>query len=248
MRGRAGVFIIVTAVVLLGGALYVFIAFRERLAPPPTTSVEGFTFQAPKKSAHYESNTPGHGAVLAGVPVNVVVDFNFDLAESSVIAIEQEGKDYGAGETIVDLNKLALRRRMNPEAPDGVYTVRYKACWPDRSCHKGQFQFAVLRARRAAFADLLGRREVTVRLSDISFAPRELRVTRGTKVRWVNDDPVVHYINTDSHPAHTYYKAENSQAIPSGGSYAFVFNEPGIYPYHCSAHAEDMTGMILVEE
>src|SRR3990167_10810379 len=48
-------------------------------------------FQNPKKSAHYESNTPAHGATLAGVPINVVIDFNFDVAENSRIEIHYFG-------------------------------------------------------------------------------------------------------------------------------------------------------------
>src|SRR3989344_9474606 len=56
-------------------------------------------FQNPKKSAHYESNTPAHGATLAGVPINVVIDFNFDLAKPSAIQIFHDGTEYGTGET-----------------------------------------------------------------------------------------------------------------------------------------------------
>src|SRR3990167_7086505 len=53
------------------------------------------SFGNPKKSAHYETNTPNHGSTLAGVPVNVVIDFNFDLAVPPELKIEMDEKDYG---------------------------------------------------------------------------------------------------------------------------------------------------------
>src|SRR3989344_4480759 len=87
-------------------------------------------FNPAKKSAHYESNTPAHEAVLAAPPINVVIDFNFDLTSNSSISIvDTNDIEYGSGDTSVDRNKLALRRSMSHDSPDGVYTVNYNACW-----------------------------------------------------------------------------------------------------------------------
>lgn len=212
-----------------------------------TTSGEAMKFETPKKSAHYESNTPFHGAVVAGVPVNVVIDFNFDLAKGSDISITKDRMEYGVGEVVIDENKLAMRRKMNPAAQDGVYEVNYKACWPDGSCHDGNFQFAVDRTKSSEFEDMLGKSEVAVRLSEIAFRMQNIRISAGTKVTWINDDEVEHYVNSDSHPAHTYFLLQNSQALSKGDSFSVTFDKEGIYPYHCSAHASSMTGAILVE-
>jgi len=51
------------------------------------------TFANPKKGAHFESSTPAHAPALAAVPVDVVIDFNFDLAGNSTIAINKDGKN-----------------------------------------------------------------------------------------------------------------------------------------------------------
>src|SRR3989338_1240995 len=102
-------------------------------------------FPNPKKSAHYETNTPAHASVHAAVPINIVIDFNFDLAKPSSIKIEKDSKDYGVGETIIDTNKLSMRIDLDPASPDGIYTVSYNACWRDGSCHDGSFQFAIKR-------------------------------------------------------------------------------------------------------
>lgn len=205
------------------------------------------TFVTPKKSAHYESNTPAHGAILAAVPQGVVINFNFDLLTTSSIAIGQDGQEYGRGATTVDGNKLTLRRPMDPAAPDGTYTVSYNACWPDGSCHDGSFQFALDRSRASSYRDLRRQPDVTVRMKDIAFAPMDLLISKGTGVTWVNDDGVEHYVNTDAHPAHTYYPGQNSKALKTGERFTLPFDTPGIYPYHCSAHADTMTGSIIVE-
>src|SRR3990170_5961683 len=149
--------IILVAVVLLllGGGAYLFLRKGSNQGTAPTTNQEGSgtsaSFSNPKKSAHYESNTPEHGAILAGVPINVVIDFNFDLAKESQIQILMDGKDFGVGETTIDDNGLAMRRKVDDSAPDGIYTVTYKACWADGSCHDGQFQFKIDRKTASDF-------------------------------------------------------------------------------------------------
>lgn len=255
--------------VLIGAAVFLFVGKGPvpSLAPSPApatgvsapsqprTTTQGPTFINPKRSAHYESNTPAHGAVLPGVPVNVVLDFNFDLSDKSFIQILDARPDvvggelveYGRGETVVDKSKLSMRKVMDSEAPDGIYTVRYNACWPDGSCHDGNFQFAIDRSKAEQLVDLRGRKNVTVETANVAFNPKDVRISQGTKVTWTNNDAVGHYVNTDSHPAHTYYPSQNSKLLKTGESFSMTFDQPGVYPYHCSAHAETMTGLILVD-
>ena len=204
------------------------------------------TFSNPKKSAHYETNTPAHGSVLAAAPINVVIDFNFDLAPPSAISIKKDGKEYGLGETTIDTNKISMRRTFDTSAPDGVYRVTYNACWPDKSCHDGYFEFALDRSLAASYEDLRTNKDVTVRMSEIMFAPKNIVISAGTKVTWINDENVEHYVNTDSHPAHTYHLTQNSRSLAKGASYSVTFDKAGAYPYHCSAHAANMIGNIIV--
>lgn len=204
-------------------------------------------FSAPKKAAHYQSNAPEHRSVLAAVPVNVVIDFNFDLAQGSSIAITKDGMEYGRGDTVTDANRLSMRRNMDPQAPDGIYTVAYNACWADGSCHNGSFQFAIDRSKRSEFEDMRGKKEVMIKLQNIAFNPKSILISRNTRVTWVNKDSVIHTINTDVHPAHTYYLSQNSKDLTMGQSYSVTFDTPGVYPYHCTPHAKSMKGSILVE-
>lgn len=245
-----GIIIVVLAV----GGIFWYNASQNKTNSPQSSSsnnssqnAQGISFENPKKSAHYESNTPAHGSVLGAPPINVVIDFNFDLAKPSAISISKEEAEYGQGDTIIDASKLVLRRSFDPTAPDGTYTVNYKACWPDGSCHDGSFQFAIMRSEADKAVDMRNNDTVNIDLASITFNPMDIRISRGTKVVWTNSDDTVHYVNTDSHPAHTYYKDQNSKALNKGDIFSLTFDTPGVYPYHCSAHADNMTGTIIVE-
>lgn len=151
---------IVILVVIVGGFLLRDSFIKKTTVPPVATispattpSKNSFIFSNPKKSAHYESNTPEHGNILPAEPVNVVIDFNFDLAKQSEIKILKDGVDVGFGETVIDESKLAMRRYINSSTSDGKYKVEYKACWPDGSCHDGYFEFAVDRSKANDFSD-----------------------------------------------------------------------------------------------
>lgn len=108
-----------------------------------STQDQQITFTNPKKSAHYVSNSPEHGSTLTAAPKEAVINFNFDLATNSTISVTSGGKTYSTGNVIFDANKRAMRIAIDPNAPDGLYTVNYNACWPDKSCHDGNFQFAI---------------------------------------------------------------------------------------------------------
>lgn len=246
-------YIILVLIVVIGVGFLLFKGKQtvstssSTLKPDQQTAQLQYVFENPKKSTHYESNTPYHGAILAGVPINVVVDFNFDLAKPSEIKILNNGQDYGIGETIIDSNKLTMRRNISPNAPDGLYKIEYKACWPDASCHNGYFQFVIDRKLDKGFSDQTNKKEVEIKMSQIKFESQDIKISKGTKVTWVNDDSIEHFVNTDSHPSHTYYKAQNSKALGKDASYSVIFETAGIYPYHCSVHADSMAGNILVE-
>lgn len=233
-------------IAVIGGGAVLFSVNKSNEQPKGQKSTT-FTFSNPKKSAHYESNTPEHGTILPAPPVNVVIDVNFDLSQKSSISITSGGKEYGTGDTIIDQSKLAMRRKVDGGALDGLYTVSYTACWPDKTCHDGQFQFAIDRTRSSEYEDMRGKKEITISISDIAFAPKMVRISKGTKVIWRNDEAVGHYVNTDPHAGHTYYPKQNSQLLNKGDTYSVMFDEIGFYPYHCSAHAANMTASLLVE-
>jgi len=219
----------------------------EAPAAEVQTSPNQTAFVSPRKTPHHESSTPDHAAVLPAPPYNIVINFNFDLATGSQITITNNGRDYAAGQASIDTNKLALRRTMNQAAPNGTYTVDYKACWPDGSCHDGSFQFTIDQSQASDYIDLRQNQAVTISLTNNGFNPQFVRVAKNTPITWINNDSVVHYVNTDPHAGHNFYPLHNSRALNQGDTFVYTFPQPGIYPYHCSAHAAIMTGAVLVE-
>lgn len=108
--------------------------------------------QEQTKSAHFVSSSPAHAAVLTSAPSEVVINFNFDLATNSAIAVRAEnsksakssGTDVTAGTTQIDANKRAMHIAIEPNMTTQLlYGVNYRACWPDQTCHDGQFAFVV---------------------------------------------------------------------------------------------------------
>lgn len=124
----------------------------ETASSSPTTTLSvttapliDFTFDFPKKSAHYVSNTPAHAEILTSSPEEAAIHFNFDLASNSMISVMKDKIEYGTGDTQVSADLRSLTRPVQADLPNGVYTVLYTACWPDGSCHDGQFEFGTNR-------------------------------------------------------------------------------------------------------
>lgn len=200
------------------------------------------------KAPHFVDSSPAHAEIFAARPINVVVNTNFDLMTGSSLKVLLNGEDdYGEGETTLDENRLTMRRAIRKDAPEGTYLVLYRACWPDGSCHDGQFSFEIDRDRIGDYEDLRGRAEVVVSMDTIQFLPIRIIVSPGTRIIWRNEENIEHFVNTDPHPSHTYYLAQNSLGIAEGETFALTFEEPGEYPYHCSAHyPAGMIGRIIV--
>ncbi|MBA3758839.1 copper resistance protein CopC [Candidatus Saccharibacteria bacterium] len=200
------------------------------------------------KSPHFVDSTPLHGETYAAQPVNVTINFNFDIADNSEIKVNGGGREWTAAPTKVEDAQTALKADLKPGMPDGEYIVEYRACWPDKSCHDGQFSFRIDSSDRTGYRDLRGKKEVTIRMASIAFSDPKILVSTGTEVTWVNDDEAGHFVNTETHPEHTYFPGQNSREIPKGGEFKTTFNTLGQYSYHCSAHYPGMVASLIVSE
>lgn len=80
---------------------------------------------------------------------------------------------------------------------------------------------------------------VRVRLLDLEFEPRELRIAAGTTVQWRNDDPVLHTVAADDGSWESGFMRPDS-------TWSHRFTQPGRYSYHCEPHPQ-MRGVIIVE-
>ena len=87
--------------------------------------------------------------------------------------------------------------------------------------------------------------EVVVRMQNTKFTPQDLRITKGTKVTWVNDDSAQHNVVASEEDVPGGLPTQNA-LFGKGGSYSFTFDTVGIFTYHCTPHPF-MTGTITVE-
>lgn len=94
-------------------------------------------------AAHFVDSMPMHMATLAKLPAQVLLNFNFTLSDASTITIERDGKELKSAAGILGDKKLSMTSEIPSDAGAGLYLIKYKACWPDNSCHNGQFAFLV---------------------------------------------------------------------------------------------------------
>jgi plastocyanin/methionine-rich copper-binding protein CopC len=204
---------------------------------------------AQKKSPHFLDSTPLHDEIYTAQPINVTINFDFDLAEGSDISVtDASGKEYTTGVVLIEDNKTALKKNLVSDMPAGTYMVNYTACWPDGSCHEGRFSFKINPAGIGEYRDMRSAGEVTIDMLNTSFVQNKVIVSPGTRVIWKNMDSVGHFVNTETHPEHTYFPQQNSRELAKDQTYAVVFTVAGQYNYHCSAHASTMLGSIIVSE
>jgi plastocyanin len=81
----------------------------------------------------------------------------------------------------------------------------------------------------------------TVIISDFAYQPRELTVSPGTTVTWINRDDVPHTATAEGDSP-----AFDSKALDTDDKYSFTFTAPGQYPYYCKVHPH-MKGLIIVK-
>jgi len=78
-----------------------------------------------------------------------------------------------------------------------------------------------------------------ITINDFSFAPKELTVTPGTTVKWLNHDDVPHSVVDKN-------KAFRSKPIDTNQSFSYTFASAGTFDYVCGLHPQ-MMGRIIVK-
>src|SRR5581483_630062 len=66
-----------------------------------------------------------------------------------------------------------------------------------------------------------------------AFSPRDLQITVGQTVTWINKSTIHHTVTADD-------DSFNSGFIEPGKSYSHQFLQPGRYPYHCVLHGSEL--------
>jgi amicyanin len=82
---------------------------------------------------------------------------------------------------------------------------------------------------------------VTVSIDNFVFEPKELIVTAGTTVTWVNADDMPHTVTSTASPA-----LFGSKTLDTDDRFSFEFKVAGTYDYFCTLHPS-MTGKVVVK-
>jgi amicyanin len=93
----------------------------------------------------------------------------------------------------------------------------------------------------APSAQKAGPAPVKVSIENFVFQPKELVVTAGATVTWVNADNVPHTVTSTASPA-----LFDSKTLRADSTFSFEFKAAGTYDYFCKVHP-DMTGKVIVK-
>jgi plastocyanin len=98
--------------------------------------------------------------------------------------------------------------------------------------------------RAGAAVSSAAQNRVTVKISNFQFNPKEVTVTAGTVVEWVNE--------AGRHTVVADNGAFKSDVLTAGGKFEHKFDKVGTYPYHCGFHGgaggKDMAGTVIVKK
>jgi amicyanin len=80
-----------------------------------------------------------------------------------------------------------------------------------------------------------------VAIDNFAFHPKELIVTAGTTVTWINTDDVPHTVTSSVSP-----RLFDSKTLDTDDKFSLEFKTPGTYDYFCKPHPY-MTGKVIVK-
>lgn len=90
-------------------------------------------------------------------------------------------------------------------------------------------------------------KEITIKLSNNGFEPKEVNIEVGTAVRWVNISSAKQTVNSDNYPTNQLNKELNFGVFSSGSSVVYIFQKTGEYGYH-NQFKPDQKGKIIVTD
>jgi len=120
----------------------------------------------------------------------------------------------------------------------------------DHSHHHGSDQ-----AELGPVVDLTKQSKIQIDIKDYAYSRPNIRVAKGTKVTWTNQDAVSHNVMKEHEGGDAAHEAPTADEVRAdvfagpllakGESYSFTFNKVGTYPYHCAPHPS-MQAVVVV--
>lgn len=85
-----------------------------------------------------------------------------------------------------------------------------------------------------------------VKITTDGFLPKDITISVGETVTWMNSDTDNHNVSSDPHPVHTLYTPLNLGMIKAGDSKSLSFPTTGTYKYHDHLNPS-LTGSVTVK-
>jgi plastocyanin len=104
------------------------------------------------------------------------------------------------------------------------------------------FSIALTTAATLSGAFAAGPATVDVDIAKFAFAPKEITVAPGTRVRWTNHDETPHTVTSQGGA-----KVLSSLGMDIDDHFEFVFTNEGDFAYFCTVHPM-MTGVVRVRK
>lgn len=98
----------------------------------------------------------------------------------------------------------------------------------------------------AGMTDMTSKTDVDVSMRDMSFSPANIKIKKGTKVTWTNNDTVGHNVVATT-PSSSGGLPTSHPLFGKGETFSHTFNTVGTFPYTCTPHPF-MKGTVEVVE
>ena len=180
----------------------------------------------------YFNSVPEPDQILASNPVNIVINFKTRIIAGSEILLLKDGKKVNFNPTILDIENTSIRQLVDSTLPDGAYTIIYKSCTAPNICDNGNFNFYINKKISDSYPSFLSNNETAVTINNSIPYPKNLKISAGSNIVWVNHDENPIIIHSDPVPQNNYFPILSSPIIGHGKTYKAIFNKPGFYPYH----------------
>jgi plastocyanin len=80
----------------------------------------------------------------------------------------------------------------------------------------------------------------TISINGMSYSPASKTVTKGTVVKWTNNDASAHTVTSDD--GQTF----DSGNMAAASNYSYTADSAGTFKYHCTIHGTAMSGTLVV--
>lgn len=182
--------------------------------------------------------TPEAEAIRPG-RVTFVIENRGTVAHGFEIELEGENGGHGSGDLFKAESRLLQPgevTRMTVNLQPAVYKIE---CLVDGHDDLGMEGPLDVRPDAPLVKETAPSRPDGVSIAGFAFDPTSIEVDVGTELTWTNEDPADHTVTSTT-------GAFGSDALASGDSFVYRFDDAGTYPYRCAIHPE-MKGQVKVE-